>query len=313
MCFSIFAHSRRALRSRKPKPTVAHADPAIPSPDGKCHFFRLPGELRNMIYAYALSSDHPVRYILDTDNVGHLCSFPIPANNWIGNYWLPDSEHNAVREWIIWNMLKFANRQLYNETHNLTLRYNELFFGCITDLSDFLDVCPAHFHSRFGIIWIKLGIARSPASAVIDADPAEVENVFRFCRDNPHVSVRDLDMSLIVDQGSFVLRVVDIQMLARKSTEFLQKFISSARYQQTLIDFFLRDNHVKSLDAFAWDFPSNYRFWASPRREPGETIMETFIRLTSNMDYIPRRAFPDTPGKLERWTTMAKDIFENGI
>lgn len=30
-------------------------DPVVPSPEGVCHFFQLPAELRNQIYDYVLS------------------------------------------------------------------------------------------------------------------------------------------------------------------------------------------------------------------------------------------------------------------
>jgi hypothetical protein len=47
--------------------TAPSTDPVIPSANGTCHFLRLPGELRNVIYAYALNEPAGIRYSMKDD------------------------------------------------------------------------------------------------------------------------------------------------------------------------------------------------------------------------------------------------------
>jgi hypothetical protein len=56
----IYHHDHNNSISPTPDPTVK--GPGEPPADGTCLFFKLSAELRNLIYEYALTDEHPLKF-----------------------------------------------------------------------------------------------------------------------------------------------------------------------------------------------------------------------------------------------------------
>jgi hypothetical protein len=97
----------------------------------ECYFLRLSAELRNEIYAFALTEERPIIFRRGADRVGRL---------YICN------EHGARQsnERDEANQLRFASRQLYIETRGLSIRYNSISFKSVRNTGIFLKSCRSH-------------------------------------------------------------------------------------------------------------------------------------------------------------------------
>ena len=118
-------------------PLSALADLKIRCGNASCQFLRLAGEIRNIIYAYALTN--PDEQVVVYEDLGPLmaamkadfadispterraCLMSTPFANKVTLF----TDSSCVTEA---NQLRFVNRQLYYETRGLTLRYNNLSF-----------------------------------------------------------------------------------------------------------------------------------------------------------------------------------------
>ena len=138
-------------------------DPRIPPADGVCHLFRLPGELRNRIYEYALTEANGLLYREDERGIGHLCLVDKPHGEhclaasknykpsqhprhlqqpgYPGNKQpykerahasageqSEDIKDNKLGTFDEANKLRFVNQQLFQETRGLGMHYNDISF-----------------------------------------------------------------------------------------------------------------------------------------------------------------------------------------
>ncbi len=89
--------------------TALYAQNAAASP-----LLRLPGEIRNRIYEYALAAD---------DNKISAKPCGLDSKNVQIHLYLPENEN------IDFNLLKFVCRQLYKETAGIEAKFNTVYFG----------------------------------------------------------------------------------------------------------------------------------------------------------------------------------------
>jgi hypothetical protein len=140
--------STGTLESDQQAPTATEAvrgDPSIPSSDGTCHLFRIPGELRNRINQFALSFGGQGLYVKeDVDYKPPMFVKELGPNGRFfrrGATW-EERMYNYIQTKASYrpklyirpddteevNQLKYVCRQLYNETRGVALLFNDLIF-----------------------------------------------------------------------------------------------------------------------------------------------------------------------------------------
>lgn len=104
----------------------------------KCHFFTLPGEIRNKAHEYVLPEEHGIQCV--TGDYGmdllHVTSTPWgPVDPYAANNkdsTLPTPGPQA-------DQLELIRRQLNHETRGLSFKYNNVSFRWIDDVIRFLE------------------------------------------------------------------------------------------------------------------------------------------------------------------------------
>jgi hypothetical protein len=104
----------------EPRTQQVNARSASPLPFSSCtsSLFTLPGEIRNLIYKYALTTEHGISLLpSNRDRPKQLsargpddCTQPAEADSSQGGF----------------NQLKFIGRQLYHETAGTEIKFNEV-------------------------------------------------------------------------------------------------------------------------------------------------------------------------------------------
>ncbi|KAF2439781.1 hypothetical protein P171DRAFT_489585 [Karstenula rhodostoma CBS 690.94] len=128
---------------------IDKVDPSQPPPDGTCHFFRLPRELRDLVYEYSLSEpfglywfprpgDFVAKIKVFEDTVYFEGDMLADDNKpWWDWYADPGDNHFQLfscfddtqkKEGMEANQLKYVCRQLHEETSGLGLKFNNLHF-----------------------------------------------------------------------------------------------------------------------------------------------------------------------------------------
>jgi hypothetical protein len=137
-----------------------------PSANGACYFLCLPGELRNIIYAYALHEPAGIRYSMKDG--GKL----LVRGQGGGAESSPDLEANQI---------KFTCRQLRQETRGLGIRYSNLYFDRSLDAGYFLDSFNETHYRHLQALHIAKG--------GISENCAYTSKLVQLCLDYPHVMV----------------------------------------------------------------------------------------------------------------------------
>lgn len=169
---------------------------------------QLPGELRNAIYAYALTMDNDILYFENTSGCGRLLN----GDYWIlpRSYWVrvnSGERHPKVFREV--NQLKFVNRQLYHETKTLTMKHNVLSFSSAKLLASFISRFPAAeeircltLHNAFHSLEYRGGSAARRRQALV------VGQILDFCRKAPNTLIRCISKVLTVNDFSVIRRII---------------------------------------------------------------------------------------------------------
>jgi hypothetical protein len=278
-----------------------------------CHLFDLPAEVRNTIYEYALTFPHGLRYYHDpcfvTDHmqVADADSLTNPPAHW-------EPEDHAFLITQDANQLKFVNKQLRLETYSLVLRYNDIFFYDVQDTTLFLTRCSTSYYRHIRTFNIQQeSFHREWPYSIQDVD--SLKRVFNFCRQAPHVQVRNL------------------QPFDDHANRFLEWFPHAAarlqyfaRNEKTGFDIFI----PKPWRSLRWDCrdpitveltsaevtPSNFRlilpvhlFTIERQAELLSEFRETILK--SNL--FGRMILPNVIGGIDRWVEIAEEMLRNGV
>jgi hypothetical protein len=128
-----------------PSLIIIFASPDQPAADGTCHFFSLPGALRNAIYPSYLYRDAH-------DTVDRLYDKALARNSR-----KPRGSKYQVSQ------LRFVNKQLYTETCGLAICDSELAFHNVGDANFFLQHCKPELLSRIRCLHVH-GIESTPTT-----------------------------------------------------------------------------------------------------------------------------------------------------
>jgi hypothetical protein len=182
----------------------------IASTARKSHLLRLPGEIRNSIYEYALTSSTGLVIKEGRDGIDKLAqeissSIQIPGNQ-----------------------LQHTNRQLRHETADLEVRFNNIMVpgtktrSSVEQCIDFLETLPSSQHQYFRIITLKNseGYARNRVEW-----SEHVPALYQFCGKHPQVIIRaHLPNKLIRSNSTMMFPMVLKALInARGTSEFIER------------------------------------------------------------------------------------------
>ncbi|KAH5325992.1 hypothetical protein HBI12_080990 [Parastagonospora nodorum] len=150
---------------------------------GVCHLFRLPGELRNYIYEYALTEERPLKVERRSNDTAFKC-YKQPLAQAGGHHEMGAFSKSPTDTLVEVNQLRFVNKELHAETRALALRYNNLAFNSIGDANEFLKNCAlsqqAHLHT------LTIHCTRISGHG----NPPAMKSIVQFCRAHPGATVR---------------------------------------------------------------------------------------------------------------------------
>jgi hypothetical protein len=165
------------------------ADASIPPKDGHCAFFKLPAEIRNLVYQFALTEEHEIGYG-DIRNLE--CNFDLKVQ--------PLIILTVDRE-MPFNQLKYVSRQLYAETAGFGLKRNTLSFrgsGCYSMIrfKHFVNNCSTYQQGQIRKVVVSIGLdgmvdfwrSIEIGKCYPDAQNA-FEEIYEFCHSHPKVAV----------------------------------------------------------------------------------------------------------------------------
>jgi hypothetical protein len=274
----------------------------------RCHFLDLPGEIRNIIYEYALSSLNGAQYTQCSRHGAHV------ENR---DFWLVANDlrhmrnkHHRASNFRELNQLKFVNRQLYRETRALVLRYNDITFNDVVALALFLRSCPTSQYQRLRTFNLEHGIFR-PNTLYYTADPEAVEEVFQFCRQAPHVLVRNHE-NIPIARAQFLLVAIEVQIAARKSLEMLESVLSTSDGRRKALRSALEKSKLGSLDEVPGNVPANFRVFVPLHTSEDEALLE-FRNACLESDKVRNGVLPYVHGGLDHWEGIVRDIIRRGI
>jgi len=206
----------------------------------RSRLLRLPGELRNRIYKYALAADQILQYFE-------------PKGREKGRLIEPNADSD-------FNQMKYACRQLYSETAGLEIKYSSVGF-----LGEYPTAkVPAQ---RFGTFFATLNPSRASwlSEVILFADPVPydvepAQNLLplaNFCRANPHARVEYIDGKFNMKRSlyHFHHRGAYLSVAIRKASPFP---ILRAKYVLTA------QSWTDAQGAVMLDVP-NLRFWPAER------------------------------------------------
>jgi hypothetical protein len=280
---------------------------------------RLPAEVRNAIYAYALAFQYGLRYYHDQQcsagrmQIADANSITNPPIDWS----LEDYELMILHDA---NQLKFVNKQLHSETRGLVLRYNDIRFHTIQDTSLFLSTCPTSYHKCLRTFSIqRSSFGRTYPYPIQDMH--SLEQVFDFCRQAPHVQVQNLQglgHSLEGHSPNFPIDAACLQWITRHQMTWYTVFVPQTcpwRYHHHS----RRSANKPTVcvdETPAGAMPSNFRLILSvstlSSASQAELLIE-FRRFALGSRFYTNYFLPYVVGGIDRWVGLAKEMLKDGV
>jgi hypothetical protein len=187
-------------------PSTSNASEA----DLQCHLLNLPGELRNMIYGYALTDPKGLQYRRGNDHLGRFCNRTAnavtPADGGApADAGAPhDADHEA-------NQLQYVCHELRYETRGLGFRLNELHFKDYLDASLFIRSLPASMCKHIKVMHIDWGYPYTYNRYTGQTRSSGMLTVMQFCAAYSQVTVRARTAELKPWFHDILSSVVDLQ------------------------------------------------------------------------------------------------------
>ncbi|KAF2711600.1 hypothetical protein K504DRAFT_532166 [Pleomassaria siparia CBS 279.74] len=319
-------------------------DPGMPSLDGVCHFFRLPGELRNLVYEYVLTEPDGLFHRVDDKGVERLClvsddgakpvsrqseplllaqnpgSTPVlHKRRKISNEQRietkePDTENDKKKVIIVddANQLRFVSRQLFRETRGLGIRFNDLTFRNSTREGAPWDTTITCMRFLKNCSAEHLRYLRN-----LTVDKARWENcvlgvgnaLFHFCRKNPHITVNCCLSYLRQDSSKFMFHLMMVAYRTEKRPDLVSKLTGG---NTRLEDYF--SGMLAKFEKFPKEqMIANVRAFPWDRKFDAD-IFQMALQQDDRASRLIRRLSnePHSVG-IEGLMRIAKDVHDNGV
>lgn len=284
-----------------------------------CHFFRLPGELRNAIYAYVLSkpggllfrvsSRGETQLLLKASAIRRYRRRPayeiavLPAKGI-----LDDRMNGTMHEK---NQLQYVNREMRLETRGLGVRFNQItFLGC-HDFRDFIAMCP-HIHKSYlrhlTIESSFYGLCSKRSEAVNSEKSAKSNSMhalaFDFCDAFPRVTLHTTVKGWRQTKPAFILEGLMIQMALRGRWDLGDFFNDPVNQDE------VRARANSRLEGIKYSFPpTNFRL--HPEDDFfSETVFRAILETNAFMTGMLSR---EKEGAIDRWVIKVREFYREGI
>ena len=293
---------------------------------------RLPGELRNRIYEYALTNENGLYYTKKHFNAGPRNSKPsklalhtkelhkpklVMADpvwdnldiyscsevSWINSDYYDELKRSYTEDF---NQLKYVCRQLYSETAGLELKYNDLILSAKWNLLSKLTQSFAEFPVS-GTVSLRKVILRGPLDPI-----KKLLKLDEFCKQQPHITVHyqivQLQYTTFVEDLmamglalNLVLRGVDLSHLL---PHLLPQSVSPLSLLMEYQNMVVRISGSLPLGEITPLRAGNLKFW------PGENLQTDHCKFEIT-DYATWYSIDDA--MLGLWINSAMDWIRNGI
>jgi hypothetical protein len=294
-------------------------DPSVPSTDGTCYFFRLPAELRNLVYSHALFSpegavcspsiehDESLHRLFAIEK--YVAGTPTRklSDDMVFNY---PSEHGLDGKPMGYttmelNQLRYACRQLNAETKGVAISTNEIvFLEGVSSLNRFTHECPPAILEHISTITVH---QEQDYDTDELCDLADCTELVEFCRHHPATTVRLRHSWLDPVLDYFFERAIEFAVNFCKDTSLAKRVFSQPQdvhqYLRMAIQVWSKNDTTVSVDEIQ-GYPANLR--AFP---PFKVLDEAAFRAYYQDDDL----LSSMPDKIDGAVALAKEIFTQGI
>ncbi|KAF2244822.1 hypothetical protein BU26DRAFT_553930 [Trematosphaeria pertusa] len=237
-----------------------HGDLAVQPTTGECHLMRLPGEIRNIIYEYALTEPDGLTY-----RNSEFCAARLVAHE-PGDAGL----NSGTRlDYVEANQLQYVSREMRRETRGLGIVYNDLtFVGTSNNLATsqfalFLRVCASRHLDYIRTITLRhrdTDLGPRPVAQDKFEDDHESANIFMdFCHKRPNATVKWHVPWMSAQRKFFLLQVFRLDLLSRPPSRPIRQLLES-KWSPSLIEFMSR-KHPEDEDHPLKKSPTNLIFF----------------------------------------------------
>ncbi|KAH7064453.1 hypothetical protein BKA63DRAFT_496785 [Paraphoma chrysanthemicola] len=284
-----------------------------------CHFFRLPGELRNVIYAYVLSkpggllfrvSSHgDTQLLLKASAIRRYRPKPAYEIAVLAAKGMLDERINGTMHEN--NQLQYVNREMRLETRGVGVRFNQItFLGC-HDFRDFTAMCPDIHKSYLRHMTIDssfYGLCSNRSEALSSATVPKSNSMhslaFDFCRAFPRVTLHTTVKGWRQTKPAFVLEGLMIQMALHGRWDLGNFFEDPVNQNE------MRARATSRLEGINYSFPpTNFRLHPDDDFF-SETAFKTKLETNTFMTGMLSR---EKEGAIDRWVIKVRKFYREGI
>jgi hypothetical protein len=204
------------------------------------------------------------------------------------------------------NQLKYACRQLYNETKTLAFTHSNLLFENSVDVVAFLKALPISIHIRLGTLPIQ---DKRVYSSILRHKPVpEWAELVTFCKATPTITIRIQLKRYEVDRAPSILcQGLVLAMWVRADQVLINKITTDVVYKKNILDALLYQDGVSVLnDAHCLDLPPSIRSF------PSTSVFDE-VSFKKWHNFLAGAVLPGVPNGLEDWVPIARDIIEQGV
>jgi hypothetical protein len=275
-----------------------------------CYFFRLPGELRNLVYAYALSEAVGLEICYDSQGIPRLYRLGAAQRSPDTSAIPIDDTSEAAGGADFYpsdaNQLQYISRKFRRETRGLGIRYNSLSFDKYTDFLSFLNTCPFAHAQYIRQITINRSLyskrLRDDSDEHVDKRSKRRSELFDFCNKNASVTIRNSLKDWRQDDPWFVLITISLQIQFRGRSKLLYDFFTDQRPRELL------EASYSNARTRAKEVPLNVHFYPADK-----VFHEDIFRTAVEGNVIMRTLLADVDEGIDRWVSVAKEIYKHGI
>lgn len=288
--------------------------------DLSCHFTRLPAEIRNLIYDYALYEPLGLLVIRGPDDVSRLClQFQQQGHTtWDSSLSVVNTRKitmvkgkvpRGFGQWQLFdaqvaNQLQFVSRSFRHETKGYGLRLNSITFtsvrngdyGVLPQFRDFMMDLPKPRYKHLSTV-----VLRDRAGGAMNCR-WDRDAVIRICRKNPHILVKIYEGLTIMAESEILFKALEIKQVFRRDPGFVMRITSDPVLQQQLLS--IQQPALSVVPRL----PANLRLFPANETFDAQAFHQLFMK-----DYLYSFFMSKIPGGFDSWIPWIEDWYKNGF
>ncbi|KAJ4375775.1 hypothetical protein N0V83_001052 [Neocucurbitaria cava] len=264
---------------------MTSTNPSIPPANGACPLLSLPGELRNAIYEFTLTQPEGLQYRPGQDD----------------KTFQPRGKSSKADA----EQLKYASRQLRQETEGLEVACNDLYFETFEQAAKFLESYPQSHHRNLRVI----DIARNTVASTEEVHFSNIHAVVDVCNNQPNVVVRTHSSAFQSDEVNLIFFAIQ-NRLRLKDEPYWHKKVYIPAWVKVILEQ-PPEPGAERLRRMMGKFPENYRTFPTEKYFDEQAFRAAAREeLVDSLSPVPE---DDVDTILESWVDLAKEIFANGV